>query len=85
MKDSGLKHILEEHKTNFNEKGIPTHLIPNAVKKAVEENKIVGTSGKDRDVYETVFNGKTIHLAITVSSNGYIVGAHPVSTWKEKK
>ena len=84
-KPSGLKHIIEEHKSNFNKKGVPTNLIPAVIKKAIEEGKIVGISGKDRDVYETIFNGKAIHLAITVSSNGYIVGAHPVSIWKEKK
>ncbi len=84
-KASGLVHIIDEHESNFIGKGVPTALIPVVIKKAIEEAKIIGTSGKDRDVYETTINGKTIHIAITISDNGYIVGAHPASHIKEKK
>lgn len=71
--------------SQFNDKGIPNNLISKVIKKAVKEAKIVGTSGKNRDVYETKVNGRVVHIAITISDNGYIVGAHPTSTWKEKK
>ncbi len=81
---SGLLHILE-HASQFNDKGIPNHLIAKAIEKAIKEPKIVGTSGKNRDVYETTINGKVVYIAITISDNGYIVGANPVSNWKEKK
>ncbi len=81
---SGFAHILDEHESHFIGKGVPTDLIPSIIKKAVEEAKIVGISGLDREVYETTINGKTIHIAITISDNGYIVGAHPVS-FKNKK
>lgn len=81
---SGLVHILNEHALHFNRKGIPANLIPALIKKAVEDAKIVGKSGKDRDVYETTMNGKIVHIAITISDNGYIVGAHPVSIKKGK-
>ena len=82
---SGLIHIRSAHLSQFNDKGIPSHLISKTIRKAVETAKIVGTSGKNRDVYETSINGKIVYIAITVSDNGYIVGAHPVSDWKEKK
>ncbi len=84
-KASGLAHILNEHSSNFNDKGIPANLIPALIKKAVEDAKIVGKRGKDRDVYETTMNGKIVHITITISDNGYIVGAHPVSIKKGKK
>lgn len=74
-----------KHSSQFNDKGIPNNLISKVIKKAVKEAKIVGTSGKNRDVYETKVNGRVVHIAITISDNGYIVGAHPTSTWKEKK
>ncbi len=82
---SGLVHIKHRHSSQFNDKGIPNNLISKVIKKAVKEVKIVGTSGKNRDVYETKVNGRVVHIAITISDNGYIVGAHPTSTWKEKK
>ena len=33
-------------------------------------------SGKRRPIYETTINGKTERLAVTVGSNGFIVGAN---------
>ena len=54
-------------------------------KQAVEEAKIVGISGVDRPVYETTFDKKVVHLAITISDNGYIVGVHLTNKWKEIK
>ena len=86
QKASGLKHIEEAHVREFRNNGIPDHRIADAVKTAVKEGKIVGRSGFDRPVYEVRHNGKTIHIAITISDNGYIVGAHVVTKhWKEKK
>ncbi len=83
-----LSHLVQEDKKLVKEvkdKGIPANLIPALIKKAVEDAKIVGKSGKDRDVYETTMNGKIVHITITISDNGYIVGAHPVSIKKGKK
>lgn len=84
-KASGLAHIVDKHASHFNDKGIPTDMIPSAIKQTVEEAKIIGKSGMDRVVYETIINGKVVHIAITISDNGYIVGAHPVSIKKGKK
>lgn len=65
--------------------GISINRIPELIKKAVEEAKIVGISGVDRPVYETTFNKQIVHLAITIGDNGYIVGIHLTNKWKEKK
>lgn len=84
-KPSGLKHIIEKHASELKKNGISINRIPELIKKAVEEAKIVGISGVDRPVYETTFNKQIVHLAITIGDNGYIVGIHLANKWKEKK
>lgn len=84
-KPSGLKHIIEKHASELKKNGISINRIPELIKKAVEEAKIVGISGVDRPVYETTFNKRIVHLAITIGDNGYIVGIHLTNKWKEKK
>lgn len=46
--------------------------------KAVTEGKIVGyqSFGTSRPIYEFEYHGKTYRLAVTIGSNGYIVGAN---------
>lgn len=46
---------------------------------AVTAGKLVGYqgSGTGCPIYEVVVNGQTQQIAVTVSSNGYIVGANP--------
>lgn len=51
--------------------------IPEVVIAAVTTGKIVGYQTLTRVIYEVTFNGKTQHIAVTVSVNGYIVGANP--------
>ena len=75
-KPSVLKHIIEKHTSELKKNGISINRIPELIKKAVEEAKIVGISGVDRPVYETTFNKRIVHLAITIGDNGYIVGIH---------
>lgn len=84
-KPSGLKHIIEKHASELKKNGISINWIPELIKKAVEKAKIVGISGVDRPVYETTFDKRIVHLAITISDNGYIVGIHLTNKWKEKK
>ena len=76
---SGLAHILDAHESNFNDKGIKTSDIPDFILSAVSEGKIVGYQGKGtgRPIYEIEYNGETQLVAVTVGSNGYIVGAYP--------
>ena len=78
-KPSGLAHIVQEHESNFNDKGIHTSDIADFVLSAVGRGTIIGYQGKGtgRPIYEVTYNGETYHVAVTVGSNGYIVGANP--------
>jgi hypothetical protein len=80
-KPSGLQHIIEEHREDFTKKGITEAQIPDAVIKAVTEGKVIGTTGRNRPIYEVDFHGETRYIAVTVGSNGYIVSANPVSVY----
>ncbi|MBS9390268.1 MAG: hypothetical protein HEQ33_15810 [Dolichospermum sp. WA123] len=76
--EAGLQHILEEHSSQFAGQGIEADQIPDAIITAVIEGKIVGYQRrKKRPIYEVNFNGKTHYISVTVSDNGYIVGANP--------
>ena len=75
---AGLEHIKIEHGDQFTDRGIAESEIPGVVMDAVTKGKIVGYqgSGEGRPIYETTINGKTERLAVTVGSNGFIVGAN---------
>ncbi|MFJ6387694.1 ricin-type beta-trefoil lectin domain protein [Streptomyces sp. NPDC091972] len=76
---SGLVHIIFRHAGEFIERGVASEDIPKLLNKALSEGKIVGQQGADggRPIYETVYNGRTQRVAITVGDNGFIVGANP--------
>lgn len=80
-KASGLKHILDAHENNFNNKGIATPDIPDFILTAVSKGKIIGYQGKGkgRPIYEITYSGKEYKVAVTIGENGYIVGANPRS------
>jgi len=80
--ESGLQHILEEHYLQFVEQGIELERIPDAIITAITQGKIIGYQGKrkTRTIYEFTFNNKTHYIGVTVSNNGYIVGANPRSS-----
>lgn len=48
---------------------------------AIDKGKVVGYQGRGtgRPIYEFVYNGTTQRGGITISDNGFIVGANPVS------
>ncbi len=76
---AGLEHIKINHGKEFAARGIAESEIPGVVINAVIEGKIVGYQGtgqRKRTIYETTINGKTERLAISVGTNGYIVGAN---------
>lgn len=79
---SGLSHIIEEHGKQFNARGISNSELPEYLLQAVSTGKIVGKQGT-RPIYEFTYNGTRQRVAITVSDNGYIVGANPRSLPKE--
>ncbi|MBE9032052.1 tetratricopeptide repeat protein [filamentous cyanobacterium LEGE 11480] len=75
---SGLQHILQKHGDEFLKKGVKTEDIPDFIMKTVTKGKIVGYQGKGkgRPIYEIFYKGKSHRVAVTVSDNGYIVGAN---------
>ncbi|MFI5896483.1 WXG100 family type VII secretion target [Actinoplanes sp. NPDC051513] len=77
---AGMQHILERHAQDFTNVGVPEDKIGRLVFEAVTTGEVVGTEGRrsPRILYEVVFEGRTYRLAVTVGSNGFIVGANPV-------
>ena len=76
---SGLAHIKDRHETELNTVGIHSSEIPGFVLTTVAKGKIIGYqgSGTGRAIYEIVYKGRKYKIAVTVGSNGYIVGANP--------
>lgn len=77
-KPAGMAHVIEEHATHFLDKGISQSDLAEFLLRTAKENKIVGKDGT-RFVYESMHNGVKQTTAITISNNGYIVGANPIS------
>ncbi|MBO1351148.1 MAG: hypothetical protein EBE86_029015 [Hormoscilla sp. GUM202] len=80
--ESGLQHILQEHSDDFADRGISPDQIADVVMAAVTTGRFVGYQGRSRTrlIYELTFNGETQYIAVTIGSNGYIVGANPRSS-----
>ncbi|MEW8460667.1 MAG: LysM peptidoglycan-binding domain-containing protein [Candidatus Thiodiazotropha endolucinida] len=80
-RQAGLEHILVRHEQDFANVGIHADQIPDAVMTAVTQGKVIGYQGKNqgRTIYETVFNDTRHRISVTVSDNGFIVGANPQS------
>ncbi|TGK20290.1 hypothetical protein EHO62_05510 [Leptospira kmetyi] len=41
-----------------------------------------GGRGRGRPVYEIIYNGQKQTVGVTIGSNGFIVGANPVSSYR---
>ncbi|GAA3657817.1 hypothetical protein GCM10022237_17330 [Nocardioides ginsengisoli] len=78
---AGLAHIIGRHGPEFAAAGVPEAEVPTLLQRALEAGRIVGHQGKGtgRPIYEVLFGGKTIRVAITVGTNGFIVGANITS------
>ena len=76
---AGLQHIVDAHVTDFANIGVSEEQIPSVVMQAVTRGNIVGYQGRDggRPIYQTTINGQPQRIAVTVGSNGFIVGANP--------
>jgi len=77
-KNAGLAHIIGEHGPEFAQAGITEAEIPSLLQEAVTNGTRIGSQGKGsgRAIYEVLFHGKLIKVAITIGSNGFIVGAN---------
>lgn len=75
---SGLQHIVERHAAEFAQAGIPESKIPDFLMQVLKNGKVVGQQSRrgGRPIYEVSYEGKTLRVAITVGSNGTIVGAN---------
>jgi hypothetical protein len=76
---AGLAHIIKQHGDDFARRGVSEEEVPDLIRKALTEGKQVGMQGTKgtRPIYEVEFNGQKHKVAITVGSNGFIVGANP--------
>ncbi len=82
---SGLAHIIDAHGTDFTNQGLTEAEIPQYLMVAVKYGKVIGYQGRGtgRPIYEFKYEGTTRRVAITIGSNGYIVGANPKPVPKE--
>ena len=79
---AGLQHILEKHASDFASQGIAADRIADAVLTAITNGTIVGYLGSGREprpIYQVNFQGQNLYIAVTMSQNGFIVGANPTS------
>lgn len=58
-KESGLAHILNKHKSHFEDQGISTEEIPQYIMTAIKYSKIVDIQDADRIVYQFTYKGKS--------------------------
>ncbi|NSX06951.1 hypothetical protein HTY53_24545 [Cupriavidus gilardii] len=81
---AGLRHIIQEHAKDFANIGVTESQIPGVVMSAIKEGLIVGYqgTGTGRPIYQTVVNGQKQNIAITIGSNGFVVGANPAGRIK---
>ncbi|RLC16801.1 MAG: hypothetical protein DRI57_10745 [Deltaproteobacteria bacterium] len=75
---AGLQHIMERHAEDFARQGFSSDEIPDIIIKAVTKGTIVGYQ-RTRPIYETEIEGNRYHISVTVGSNGFVVGANPIS------
>ena len=82
---SGLAHIIDAHGADFANQNITQEEIPQYIMSAIKYGTIVGYQGRGqgRPIYEFTYEHTIRRIAITVGSNGYIVGANPKSVPKE--
>lgn len=76
---AGLQHILQEHGTDFANRGIDADEIPDLVIDAVTRGDLVEITPNGAMVIDAEFNGVMQRLQVTVGSNGFIVQANPRS------
>jgi YD repeat-containing protein len=76
---AGLQHIVDRHGSDFARIGVSETQIPEVVMRAATEGKLIGYQGADqgRGIYEILLHQQNQRVAVTVSSNGFIVGANP--------
>lgn len=79
---AGLQHIVDQHASDFANIGVSHADILSVVMQAVSLGKIVGYqgTGTGRPIFEVVIDGQPQRIAVTVSNNGFVVGASPAGS-----
>ncbi|MDL2274476.1 hypothetical protein LJC34_08090, partial [Oscillospiraceae bacterium OttesenSCG-928-G22] len=77
---AGLAHILQKS-NQYAAQGISQTQIPQFISETIKNGKIIGYQGSSltRPIYEVAYNNSLYRVAITVSDNGFIIGANPRS------
>jgi hypothetical protein len=83
---SGLQHLMSARCAgSFAGAGVKAEDIVGVVFDAVIHSTPIGISGEDRVVFVTTHQGRELRIAVSVASNGYIVGANPVHHTRKLK
>lgn len=74
---SGLRHIIKEHGGEFVQAGISNDKLPDFLMSVRRDVRITGYQGQGTSwpIYELTYEGRALRIALTVGSNGYVVGA----------
>jgi hypothetical protein len=85
---AGYKHLLT-HLNEFKQKSVTPAIMPKLIMNTLVEGEVVGYQGKGkgRAIYRSTFfatqnDARFMDIAITVGSNGFVVGANPASKFK---
>jgi hypothetical protein len=78
---AGLTHIIDRHSEDFGGIGVEIGEIADVVFEAAIKGTSLGQQGikLTREIFQIIHNGEKKNIAITISSNGFIVGANPSS------
>jgi hypothetical protein len=89
---AGFKHIIDRHEKDFENQGIMKDDISDVIMQALTQGQqdVDPSTGEPRyqnkrPIYKVNFGEQERFIAITVSNNGFIVGANPTSNVKKKK
>ncbi|WP_084714855.1 RICIN domain-containing protein [Streptacidiphilus rugosus] len=76
--NAGLIHVVARHGVEFADNGITLREVPDLIRQALTDGKVIGYQGNDmgRPIYEILYKGVERHVAITVGDNGFVVGAN---------
>ena len=78
---AGLTHIIDRHAEDFERIGVKIEDIAHVIFEAATKGISLGHQGTKltREIFQITYNDEHKNIAITISSNGFIVGANPSS------
>jgi len=76
VRTSGLAHILDRHGSEFAQAGVPVDQVAKLVLEAVARGDTKNQRPGTRPIFVIPAGDRFLRIAVTVGSNGYVVGAH---------